>query len=257
MPRFCANLSLLFTELPWQERFQAAAAANFGAVEIQFPYHLAQDDLLRLLQESRQQLVLLNMPAGDWDAGERGIACLPDREQEFRQGIEQALDYALACNCQQINCLAGIRPPELPLAEALQLMSCRVAYAAKRLARYGISLNIEAINSIELPGFLLDRSALVTEMIRTLGCDNIRFQYDIYHMQRMEPPLLPRLASLLPYIGHIQIADHPGRHEPGSGDIDFPRLFKTLDTLGYPGWIALEYHPETTTQAGLSWLEMM
>ncbi len=257
MAKFCANLSLLFNETPWPERFQAAATAHFDAVEIQFPYHLVRDELVRLLQDSQQQLVLLNMPAGDWQAGERGIACLPDREHEFRTGIEQALDYAQACHCQQINCLAGIRPPELAAADALQLLSERLSFAAKRLARYGITLNIEALNSIDTPGFLVDRSAIVIDLIQTLACDNIRWQYDVYHMQRMEPPLLPGLASRMPYIGHIQIADHPGRHEPGSGDIDFPKLFKALDELGYRGWIALEYHPKTTTQAGLTWLERL
>jgi hydroxypyruvate isomerase len=257
MAKFCANLSLLFNEVSWPARFQAAAAADFDAVEIQFPYHLAEDELVRLLHDNQQQLVLLNMPAGDWDAGERGIACLPDREQEFRSGIEQALDYAQATHCKQINCLAGIRPPELNSADALQLLTERMAFAGKRLARYGMTLNIEAINSIDIPGFLIDRSAMVIDIIQTLPCDNIRLQYDVYHMQRMEPPILPSLSRLLPYIGHIQIADHPGRHEPGTGQIEFPKLFKALDALGYTGWIGLEYNPKTTTQAGLAWQEMI
>ncbi|MEH6473171.1 MAG: TIM barrel protein [Halopseudomonas sp.] len=156
----------------------------------------------------------------------------------------------------QINCLAGIRPAELPKADALQLMTERVTYAAKRLAEYQLVFNIEAINSFDIAEFLVDRSATVIEMIQASACDNIRLQYDIYHMHRMEAPLLPALPGLLPHIGHIQVADHPGRHEPGSGVIDFPRLFNALDSLGYTGWIALEYNPKTTTQAGLTWLEM-
>ena len=256
MTKFCANLSLLFTEHPWPERFQAAARAQFSAVEIQFPYLITANALTQLLRDNRQQLVLLNMPAGDWEQGERGIACLPDREQEFKQGVELALEYAMASNCPQINCLSGICPPELPRTEALTLMAERIQHAAKRLDRYGIQLNIEPINSYDIPGFLLDHSATVIDMIKASNCDNIRLQYDIYHMQRMESPLLPRLAKLLPYIGHIQIADHPGRHEPGTGEIDYPALFNALDSLGYTGWIGLEYNPKTTTHAGLSWLYM-
>ena len=254
MPKFCANLSLLFTEHEWPERFDAAAQAGFDAVEIQFPYHLEKQQLVDLLAKANQQLVLLNLPAGDWQAGERGIACLPGREQEFKQGVAQAIDYALATGCKQINCLSGIRPAELHPQQALALMAERLGYAADQLAEHQLQLNIEAINSYDIPGFLVDRSQIALELIQQLRRTNIRIQYDLYHMYRMEAPLQPKLESLLPQIGHIQIADHPGRHEPGTGKIDFLSLLNQLDALGYTGRVALEYNPMNSTSAGLGWL---
>lgn len=254
MPRFCANLSLLFTELPLEQRFQASSEAGFTEVEIQFPYSLSIELLSQRLNEARQQLVLINLPAGDWDAGERGIACLPGRDQEFKQGVELALSYASATQCRQVNCLAGIRPASLDPNEAIEIMAERCRYAAEQLAQEGITLNIEAINSFDIPGFLIDNSDLALQLIKRIGADNVRLQYDLYHMHRMESPILPRLSSLTPSIGHVQLADHPGRHEPGTGEIDFPRLLSELDQLGYTGRVALEYNPKSSTLAGLHWL---
>ncbi|RDE24708.1 hydroxypyruvate isomerase [Motiliproteus coralliicola] len=254
MPKFCANLSLLFTEHPLEQRFQAAADAGFDAVEIQFPYSLSAAELQQQLHSAKQQLVLINLPAGDWQAGERGIACLPERDQEFRDGVEQALAYAIATGCRQINCLAGIRPATLSADAALEIMAERCRYAAIKLDHQGIQLNIEAINSFDIPGFLINNSSLALELIERIGQDNVRLQYDLYHMHRMEGPVLERLAQLLPKIGHIQLADHPGRHEPGTGEIDYPALLAELDRLGYTGRVALEYNPKQSTLAGLDWL---
>ncbi|WP_421862987.1 hydroxypyruvate isomerase family protein [Motiliproteus sp.] len=254
MPRFCANLSLLFVEHPLEQRFQAAAAAGFDEVEIQFPYPIEPQQLVELLSRNSQQLVLFNLPAGDWDAGERGIACLPNREQEFIDGVEQALIYAAATGCRQINCLAGVRPDSLSDDSAMQIMAERCRYAAKRLGQQGINLNIEAINSYDIPGFLINNSAKARALLDRIGADNVRLQYDLYHMQRMEAPIMPRLAELMPIIGHIQVADHPGRHEPGTGEMDYPALLAELDRLGYTGRVALEYNPKQSTLAGLDWL---
>ena len=257
MPRFAANLSMLFCEQPLAERFAAAARAGFTAVEIQFPYELPAAQIAGLLREHQLQLVLHNLPAGDWAGGERGIACHPDRVDEFRAGVALAIDYATALGCPQLNCLAGIAPSGVPEAEVRAIFVANLRHAAAELKRAGLKLLVEPINTVDIPGFYVSRTvqalALLDEAC-ALGADNVFLQYDVYHAQRMEGDLGNTLTRHLPRIAHVQIADNPGRHEPGTGEINYPWLFRHLDALGYSGWVGCEYRPATTTAAGLGWL---
>ncbi len=255
MPQFAANLSMLFTEVGFLDRFEKAAAAGFRGVEYLFPYEWDKQLLSSRLEQYQLTQVLHNMPPGDWDAGERGIACLPDRVDEFKQGVDLAIEYALALGCQRLNCLAGLLPPHLPHAQAWDTLIGNLSYAADQLRPHGISLMVEAINSrVDMPGFYLDDSAKVMRAIEETGADNIYLQYDIYHMQIMEGDLARTIKDNLPRIGHIQFADNPGRHEPGSGEINFPYLFAELDNMGYQGWVSAEYRPRQGTEAGLGWM---
>ena len=254
MPRFAANLTMLFNEVPFQERFAAAAAAGFKGVEYLSPYEYPAQDLVEALRTNGLTQVLHNFPAGDWAAGERGIACLPERREEFRAGVEQALDYASALGCRQLNCLAGIRPQDLAEAEANATFIENLRYAAERARSAGITLLIEPINTRDIPGFFLCHTRQALAVIAAVGMDNLRLQYDIYHMQIMEGDLARSIETNLARIGHLQLADNPGRHEPGSGEINYPFLFDRLDELGYDGWFGCEYKPATTTEAGLAWL---
>ena len=259
MPRFAANLSMLFCEQPLAERFAAAARAGFTAVEIQFPYELPAAQIAGLLREHQLQLVLHNLPAGDWAGGERGIACHPDRVDEFRAGVALAIDYATALGCPQLNCLAGIAPSGVPEAEVRAIVVANLRHAAAELKRAGLKLLVEPINTVDIPGFYVSRTvqalALLDEAC-ALGADNVFLQYDVYHAQRMEGDLGNTLTRHLPRIAHVQIADNPGRHEPGTGEINYPWLFRHLDALGYSGWVGCEYRPATTTGAGLGWLSV-
>ncbi len=257
MPKFAVNLSMLFTEYPLIERFAAAKAAGFDHVEIQFPYELSIAQIQQQLALNQQQLILINLPAGDWAAGERGIACHTARQAEFRQGVSQALEYASALNVRQINCLAGIKPPDQSNAQTDSVFAENLAYAASAFEKIGIKLLIEAINTQDIPNFWLNSSSQAFEIIQKLDKLNIAFQYDVYHMQIMEGDLINTLTSYTEQIGHIQIADVPGRHEPGTGEINFPNLFKALDAVGYSGFISLEYNPAGQTVDGLHWLSQM
>jgi len=257
MPNFAVNLSMLFTELPLIERFSAAKAAGFDQVEIQFPYELSIDQIQQQLEQNGQQLILINLPAGDWAAGERGIACHADRQTEFEQGVAQALEYACALNVPQINCLAGIKPDDQSEAQTRAIFTQNLEYAALKLKKPGIKLLIEAINTQDIPDFWLNSSRQAFEMIQKLDKLNIAFQYDVYHMQIMEGDLINTLTTYIEQIAHIQIADVPGRHEPGTGEINFPNLFKALDAVGYSGFISLEYNPAGQTVDGLHWLSQM
>ncbi len=257
MPRFAANLSLLFTEVPFLDRFAAAAQAGFSAVEFQFPYSFALDDVVRAQQTAGVQVVLFNLYAGDWAQGDRGIACHPERVAEFRAAIPRAIEYAQRLGCPRLNCLAGIRPahvsPELARATLLD----NIRYAAQALVEHGLQLLLEPINSRDVPGFFVDRPRLGFELLAEAGCANVQVQYDIYHAQVMEGDLARTLSEHLPSIGHIQIADNPGRHEPGTGEIAYPFLFKHLDAIAYQGWIGCEYNPASGTVPGLTWLESL
>jgi hydroxypyruvate isomerase len=256
MPRFAANLSLLLREWPTLEaRIGAARAAGFDAVECQFPYAEPAAALARALEAAALPMVLFNLPAGDWAAGERGIACLPGREQAFRDGVGAALAYARALGCRQLNCLAGLRPQELPFAQAWATLVTNLRWAAEQLAEQGVGLRVEPINRFDMPGYLIDRPSLGFELLDAVGHPNLLLQYDVYHAQRSEGELAATLAAELARIGHIQIADNPGRHEPGSGEIAYPYLFERLDALGYGGWVGCEYLPAAGTLAGLGWLE--
>ncbi|MDY0011718.1 MAG: hydroxypyruvate isomerase [Rhodocyclaceae bacterium] len=254
MPRFSANLSMLFAERPFLARFGAAARAGFQAVECQFPYAFPPDEVAAALAASGLPLVLHNLPAGDWAAGERGIACHPERIAEFRQGVEQALEYARVLDCPRLNCLAGIAPAGVAPEAARATLIHNLRFAARALAQEGRQLLVEPINTFDIPGFLLHHSHDAETLLDQVGEPNLLIQYDIYHAQRMEGELAATLARLLPRIGHIQLADNPGRHEPGSGEINFPWLLRHLDRLGYPGWVGCEYLPLASTEAGLGWM---
>lgn len=255
MPRFAANLSMLFTEVDFLERFAAAREAGFEGVEYLFPYAYPKEDLGERLREHGLAQVLFNLPPGDWDAGERGIACLPDRIEEFRAGVDQAIEYARALDCRQLNCLAGLRPAGVSEELAWQTLVENVSWAAARLAEQGITLCLEAINSrVDMPGFMLDTTGKVLALIEQVDADNVRLQYDLYHMQIMEGDLVRTLECLLPWIGHIQFADNPGRHEPGTGEINFSNVFQAIDSLGYQGWVSAEYRPSGLTGESLGWL---
>ena len=255
MPKFAANLTMLFTELPFLDRFERAASAGFTAVEFLFPYAFAAGDIKARLDDHHLTLVLHNLPAGDWDAGERGIACLPGREDEFRAGVGKAIAYAQALGVPQLNCLAGKAPAGADEAQLRKTLVSNLAFAAAALKKAGLRLLIEPINTFDIPGFYLNRTLQALEILDEVGADNAFVQYDIYHAQRMEGELAATMQKHLARIGHIQLADNPGRNEPGTGEINYPFLFAHLDRIGYSGWIGCEYKPAATTEAGLGWLQ--
>ncbi len=255
MPKFAANLSMLFNELEFMDRFAAASKVGFTGVEYLFPYGYPLAELCARLTQSGLTQVLHNLPPGDWQAGERGIACLPDRRDEFRQSVELGLQYATGLCCQQVNCLAGIRPVNVDEVHAWDTLLENLDYAAQQFAAHELTLTIEAINSrVDMPGFLIDNSAKAMQVIETLNRPNLKFQYDLYHMQIMEGNLISTIEDLLPSIGHIQFADNPGRHQPGTGEINFDFVFAQLDRMGYSGWVSAEYRPLGGTETSLGWL---
>ena len=255
MPRFAANLTMLFNEVPFLDRFERAAKAGFGAVEFLFPYAFAADEIAARLKSHQLKLVLHNLPAGDWDAGERGIACLPDRVDEFRAGVEKAIGYAKALGVSQLNCLAGKVPLGASDALLRKTFVDNLKFAAAELRKADLKLLIEPINTFDIPGFFLNRTAQAIAILDEVGADNAFLQYDLYHAQRMEGELAATLGRHFARIAHVQLADNPGRHEPGTGEIHYPFLFAELDRLGYTGWVGCEYKPATSTEAGLGWLE--
>ena len=259
MPRFAANLTMLFTEVPFLDRFERAARAGFEAVEFLFPYAHAPGDIKARLQANRLQLVLHNLPPGNWDAGERGIACLPDRIDEFRAGVARAIEYAKALGAPQLNCLAGKVPSSTTAGASHDLLHktlvANLRYAAAELKQADVRLLIEPINTYDIPGFYLNRTAQAVAIIDEVGSNNLFVQYDIYHAQRMEGELGATIEKQLAKIGHMQLADNPGRNEPGSGEINYDFLFAHIDRVGYKGWIGCEYKPKTNTEAGLAWLQ--
>lgn len=254
MPRCAANLSLLFTEYAFLDRFEAAAQAGFEGVEVQFPYAFAREAIAERLAVSRLPLVLHNLPAGDWAAGERGIAIFPERVAAFREGVERAIDYAAALGCGQLNCLAGCAPEGADRRRLHDTFVANLAWAAARLKRAGLRLLVEPINTRDVPGFFLTSTAQALALVAETGSDNLFLQYDAYHMHVMGEDPARVIASHLGRIAHIQIADHPGRHEPGTGTIDFAALFARLDAIGYAGFVGCEYLPAGRTQDGLGWL---
>ena len=254
MPKFAANLTMLFNELEFTERFEAAAKAGFKGVEYLFPYAYPKEQLAEKLQGHGLTQVLHNLPAGDWAAGERGIAVLPERVGEFQDGVGKAIAYARALGCTQLNCLAGIKPAALSEERARETLVANLRFAADHLKAAGIRLLVEAINTRDIPGFYVCGTQQTLDLIAATGSDNIFLQYDIYHMQRMEGELAATMQKHLASIAHIQLADNPGRNEPGTGEINYPFLFAMLDRLGYTGWIGCEYKPRSTTLEGLGWL---
>jgi len=257
VPKFAANLTMLFTEHPFLDRFEHAAKAGFTAVEFLFPYAFPTSEIRSRLQGHGLQLVLHNLPAGDWDAGERGIACLPDRVDEFRAGVARAIEVGSALGVPQLNCLAGKAPAGIDAARLHDTFVANLRYAAAQLKGAGLKLLIEPINTFDIPGFFLNRTAQAIAILDDVGADNAFVQYDIYHAQRMEGEIAATLSKHLARIGHVQIADNPGRHEPGSGELNYAFLFAHLDRIGYHGHVGCEYKPATTTEAGLGWRQRM
>ena len=253
MPKLAANLTMLFGDMDFLDRFEAAAAAGFRGVEFLFPYAYPAQALKEKLRDHGLVQVLHNLPAGNWSAGERGIACLPDRVDEFKAGVAQAIEYATALGCERVNCLAGILPPHVDPAAARDTLVANLHYAAPQFTSAGISLLVEPINTRDIPAFFLSGTNQTIEILDAVGSDNVWLQYDIYHMQIMEGDVAAAIPRLLPRIKHMQLADVPGRHEPGTGDIDFGSLLPSIDRAGYAGWIGCEYVPKAGTVAGLGW----
>jgi hydroxypyruvate isomerase len=253
MPRFAANLTMLFTEVAFLDRFELAARAGFKAVEFLFPYEHRVEEIRQRLDAHGLSLVLHNLPAGDWEAGERGIACLPDRTEEFRAGVSKGIEYAQALGVHQLNCLAGKAPAGVAADRLRRTFVDNLRYAAGEFRRVGLKLLIEPINTYDIPGFFLARTGDALSILDEVGADNLFIQYDIYHAQRMEGELAATLQKHLARIGHVQLADNPGRHEPGTGEINYAFLLPFLDRIGYVGWIGCEYKPAATTSAGLDW----
>ena len=254
MLSFSANLSMLFTEVDFLERFARASKAGFRAVECQFPYQYRMDALAEQLQRHELVQVLHNLPAGDWSRGDRGIACLPDRVGEFQEGLGRAIEYATALGCTRLNCLAGVAPAAADRGTLHETFVENLRFAAGELKTRDITLLIEPINSRDVPGFFLRTSTQALEIIQEVGADNLYLQFDVYHAHIMEGEVVASLQQHLPQIAHVQIADDPGRHEPGTGVIDFTRVFHALESANYGGWIGCEYVPSRTTEESLIWL---
>jgi hydroxypyruvate isomerase len=254
MIRFSANLTMLFSDVDFLDRFERAAKAGFKAVEYMFPYSYRKDDLSERLQKYGLQQVLFNLPAGDWVAGDRGLACLPGREGEFRNGVGLAIEYATALGCPLVNCLVGKAPAGAP-EKARRTLIDNLRFAATALEKEKIRLLVEPLNIRDMPGFYLCGTANALKLIEEVNHPNLWLQYDIYHMQVTEGNLMATIQAHFNRIAHIQIADNPGRNEPGTGEINFPNIFRFLDKMGYAGWIGCEYKPLGKTEDGLGWLK--
>lgn len=253
MPTLAANLSLLFTETGFLDRFDAAAKAGFRHVEYQFPYEFGKDAVAERARAAGVQVVLHNIPSGNTAKGDRGIACLPERVDEFREGVGRAIEYALAAGCPRLNCLAGVVPHGAPPERFHRTLVDNLRFAARELGKAGLALMVEPINTRTVPGFFLNGSAQAAAILDEVGADNAFIQYDLFHMQIMEGDLAMTMARLLPRIGHIQVADVPARNEPGTGEINFEFLLAEIDRLGYEGAVGCEYNPAQDTLAGLAW----
>ena len=253
MPRLAANISTLFNELPFLDRIDAAAKAGFAAVECQFPYAVEPAALAHRLQAVGVPMVLFNVPPGRPEAGERGLASLPGREADFNASVERAVEYAQATGCSRVHVMAGLLPTGADRQRHVAQFVSSIARAADRLAAIGATAMIEPINTRDVPGYLLDGTTLALECMANAQRPNLQLQYDVYHLQVMEGDLMRSMGRLLPSIGHIQIADNPGRHEPGTGEINFANLLPHIDALGYGGWVGCEYLPQSNTLSGLAW----
>jgi len=253
MTKLAANLTMLYNEVDFIDRFAAAAQSGFKGVEYLFPYAYPKEQLAEQLGRHGLVQVLHNLPAGDWVKGERGIACLPERVGEFQDGVGRAIDYARALGCKRVNCLAGIAPAGVDRARVDATFVANLKFAADKLGAAGIRLLIEPINTYDIPGFHLSRTEQALATIRATESSNLFVQYDIYHMQRMEGELANTMKAHLAQIAHIQLADNPGRNEPGTGEINYRFLFGFLDAIGYDGWIGCEYKPKAATVDGLGW----
>ncbi len=255
MPQFAANLSMMFNEVPFLERFGAAAAAGFRAVEFLFPYPHPPEAIADQLRRHNLQVVLFNMPPGDWDGGERGMGCIPGREADFRAGVEKALTYATALCIPRLHAMAGIAPPGVDRAACRATLVENLKYAAAKLAPHNITLLLEAINPRDIPGFFVNSQAESYEICTAVGAPNLKMQMDLYHMQVVEGDIATKLRRYASHCGHIQIAGAPQRNEPDTGEVRYEYLFQVLDEIGYDGWIGCEYRPAGKTTEGLGWFQ--
>ncbi|MHC8509965.1 MAG: 2-oxo-tetronate isomerase [Rhodospirillales bacterium] len=253
MPKLAANLSMLFNEVDFLDRFAAAAKAGFKGVEYLFPYDWKPKEIKSRLDKHGLTQVLFNLPPGDWDAGERGIACIPGRTDEFKAGMETAAKYAQALGCTQLHCMAGVAPKGVAHERARETYLENLAWAAPVAESAGARLLIEAINTRDMPGYFLNTSAQAAAVLDDLGSDNVWFQNDLYHLQVMEGDLARTIEAMLARTAHVQIAGNPGRREPDSGEINHRFLLGWLDALGYKGWVGCEYKPAAATEDGLGW----
>jgi hydroxypyruvate isomerase len=255
MPKLAANLSMMFTEIDFLDRFAAAKRHGFKGVEFLFPYAFPKDRVAEALKSNGLELALHNMPPGNWDAGERGLACLPDRVSEFRDGVGLALDYAKTLGNKLVHAMAGLAPKGISAEKLRQTYVENIRYAADRAKEAGLRIVLEPINTRDIPGYYLNYSRQALELMDEIGRDNVLLQYDIYHMQIMEGDLARTIEANLSRIGHMQLADNPGRNEPGTGEINYKFLFGFIDRIGYQGWIGCEYKPKAGTEAGVGWLK--
>jgi hydroxypyruvate isomerase len=253
MPRFCANLGFLFGEVPFLERFEAAARAGFSGVEYANPYEYPRAELRARLKDAGLTQVLINTHAGNRAAGERGFACLPGRQEAFRDSVREALDVAAALDCRLVHVMAGVPPEDLAYDTAIALYAANLAWAAEQALAAGVKPVIEPLNPRDAPGYLLRTQEQGAAIVAAIGHDRLGLQFDIYHCQTAQGDVSTRLAALVPVIDHMQLADVPGRHEPGTGEIGWEYLFRRIDELGYAGWIGCEYNPVGDTVAGLAW----
>lgn len=252
-PRLAANITLLFTEHPFVERIAAAAAAGFEAVECQLPYGESIETLRHALRGAGVAMVLHNLPAGNWAAGDRGIACHRARVDEFRAGVGQAIHYATGLGCPRVNLLAGILPPKTSRMAAREVLVENIRYAAPLLADAGLRLVVEPINGYDVPDFLINTTADALALLQEAGVPDVGVQLDLYHAAREGEPLVAAIEACRGRLGHVQVADAPGRHEPGTGALDFLAAFEALDAAGYTGWVGCEYNPLGATADGLGW----
>jgi hydroxypyruvate isomerase len=257
MPRFAANLSMLYNEHDFTDRFAAAARDGFKAVEYLFPYAWPAKDLAQRLADNGLQQVLFNAPPGDWDAGERGLACLPGREAEFREGVLRALDYAATLGCPRVHLMAGLAPQGADRASLRATYLANLAWAAQKAAAQGVAVLIEPINTRDIPGFFLNRQDDAHAIVAEVGAPNLQVQMDLYHLQVVEGDVTTKLRQYLPTgrVGHIQIAGVPQRHEPDVGELNFDHLFAVIDELAFAGWVGCEYRPRAGTSTGLGWFK--
>ena len=264
MPKFAANLSMLYPELAFMDRFAAAAADGFSAVEYLFPYVFSAADLAAQLKQHQLQQVLFNAPPGDWDAGERGICCLPDRQVEFREGFLKAIDYAKTLRCPRIHVMAGLVPDGIDPERLLATYISNLKWAAEQAGLENIDVLIEPINARDMPGFFLHRQDQAHEIVQAIDAPNLKVQMDLYHCQISEGDLAMKLRQYLPTgrVGHLQIAGVPARHEPDIGEVNYPYLFALIDELGYDGHVGCEYRPKRGavadgTSDGLGWFKAL
>jgi hydroxypyruvate isomerase len=253
MPRFAANLSMMFTDVPFLQRFERAAAAGFRAVEFLFPYDYSAAEVTQAARAVGVEVVLFNTLPGDWAKGERGLAAQPGREGEFRAGVAKALEYADVLGCRQIHAMAGLAVEGADRAAMRATYLENLRHAAEAAAKTGVTVLIEPINTRDIPGFFLNHTEAAAAIIAEVAAPNLKLQFDIYHRQIMQGDLTPAIETHLNLTAHMQIADTPGRNEPGTGEINYPFLFEAIDRLGYSGWIGCEYRPKGETEAGLAW----